>query len=122
MRRVTASANAPPSIAKPTSKSDNVLKLLLRTKGATPVELIAATGWQPHSMRAFLSGLRKKGRTIVREERKGGGYAYRIVGTPGAEPRAMTTSASALDRTSGIYPDGRSSPRTQNGAAPAADA
>ncbi len=56
-----------------------MIKLLLRAKGATPTELIAATDWQPHSLRAFLSGLRKKGREVIREERKGGGYAYRIV-------------------------------------------
>ena len=87
-RRATATVIAPtpapvvpPAVpaAKPTSKSDTVIKLLLRAKGATPTELIAATDWQPHSLRAFLSGLRKKGRSIVREERKGGGFAYRIV-------------------------------------------
>ena len=65
--------------AKPASKSDTVIKLLLRAKGATPAELIAATDWQPHSLRAFLSGLRKKGRAIGREARKGGEFAYRIV-------------------------------------------
>ena len=72
---------APPTspAAKPTTKSDTVIKLLLRGKGATPTELIAATDWQPHSLRAFLSDLRKKGRVIVREARKGGGFAYRIV-------------------------------------------
>ena len=75
-----ASAGSPSAPAtKPTSKSDTVIKLLLRARGATPMELIAATDWQPHSLRAFLSGLRKKGRNIVREERKGGGFAYRIV-------------------------------------------
>lgn len=72
---------APPDapVAKPTSKSDTVIKLLLRAKGATLVELIAATDWQPHSLRAFLSGVRKKGRVIAREARKNGGFAYRIV-------------------------------------------
>lgn len=64
------------------SKSDTVIKLLLRTKGATPLELIAATDWQPHSIRAFLSGLRKNGRSIVREARKNGEFAYRITGGP----------------------------------------
>lgn len=72
---------APPAApaTKPTTKADTVIKLLLRAKGATPVELIAATDWQPHSLRAFLSGVRKKGRVIVREARKTGGFAYRIV-------------------------------------------
>ena len=65
--------------AKPTSKSDTMIRLSLRAKGATLTELIAATDGQPHSLRAFLSGLRKKGQTIVRGERNGGGFAYRIV-------------------------------------------
>ena len=68
--------------AKTASKSDTVIRMLLRAKGATPTELIAATDWQAHSLRAFLSGLRKKGRAVVREERKGGGFAYRIVSAP----------------------------------------
>lgn len=61
------------------SKSDTVKKLLSRKAGATIEELGAATNWQPHSVRAFLSGLRKKGATIEREERRGGAKAYRIV-------------------------------------------
>ena len=69
----------PGATVKPTTKSDTVIKLLLRAKGATPTELIAATDWLPHSLRAFLTGLRKKGRVIVREANKSGGFAYRIV-------------------------------------------
>jgi Protein of unknown function (DUF3489) len=61
------------------SKSDIVKKLLSRKTGATIDELGAATNWQPHSVRAFLSGLRKKGSTITREERRDGAKAYRIV-------------------------------------------
>jgi hypothetical protein len=64
--------STPTPTAPPTSKSDTVIKLLLRSKGATPLELIAATDWQAHSVRAFLSGLRKKGRVLVREARKSG--------------------------------------------------
>lgn len=74
----TAESTSAP-VVRAISKSDTVIKLLLRAKGATPLELIAATNWQPHSVRAFLSGLRKKGRTIVREARKDGEFAYRIV-------------------------------------------
>ena len=81
---------APPRAVKNTTKSDTVIKLLLRAKGATPMELIAATDWQAHSLRAFLSGLRKKGRDVVREERKGGGYAYRIVAAAATAARTPT--------------------------------
>ena len=84
-RRVAAASDAPrSSAAKTATKSDTVIKLLLRAKGATPTELSAATDWQPHSLRAFLSGLRKKGRDVTREERKGGGFAYRIIVAPTA--------------------------------------
>lgn len=89
-RAAKTTAATPPTAAKST-KSDTVIKLLLRAKGATSIELIAATDWQPHSLRAFLSGLRKKGRVIVREERKSGGYAYRIVVAP--SPSATTADS-----------------------------
>ena len=64
------------STAQP--KSVLVTKLLRRGKGATLAELQDATGWQPHSVRAFLSGLRKKGEVLVKEERKSGETAYRV--------------------------------------------
>lgn len=67
-------ANTAPAapLAKSPSKSALVVKLLGRTKGATIAEIGAPTGWQAHSTRAYLSSLRKKGRSIVREQRKTG--------------------------------------------------
>ena len=62
------------------SKSDQVAKLLRRAKGATLTELQDATSWQPHSVRAFLSSLRKKGSEISKEQRKSGDTAYRLAG------------------------------------------
>ena len=55
-----------------------VMKLLRRGKGATLAELQDVTAWQPHSVRAFLSGLRKKGEVLVKEKRKSGDTAYRM--------------------------------------------
>jgi hypothetical protein len=47
--------------ARDGSKTAKVLELLKRPSGVTAKELIRATGWQPHSVRGFLSGtLRKK--------------------------------------------------------------
>lgn len=72
---------APATAAKPgknTSKSEAVIKMLSRGRGATLVEVTDATSWQPHSARAFFSGLRKRGLVLVREERKNGDNAYRI--------------------------------------------
>ena len=39
---------------------------------------MAATGWQEHSIRAALTGLRKTGHTIARERDDGSATYYRI--------------------------------------------
>ncbi|MGE0774572.1 MAG: DUF3489 domain-containing protein [Sphingomonadaceae bacterium] len=59
-------ASAPPT---PTTKIATVLDLLQRTGGATLDEIVDATGWLPHTTRAALTGLRKKGHAIARERR-----------------------------------------------------
>ena len=43
------------------SKRALLLKLLRSNKGATVVQMQKATGWQPHSIRGFLSGPVKNG-------------------------------------------------------------
>jgi len=60
-----------PSDAKPLrqTKAAVVLAMLEREEGATLVELIAATNWLPHTTRAALTGLRKKGHAIDRSKR-----------------------------------------------------
>ena len=65
-----------PKSAKP--KFEIVKRLLSRQNGATAAEISNATGWQAHSVRAYLSGLRKKGSALVREERQNGSKAYRL--------------------------------------------
>ena len=50
------------------SKVDQVITLLSDERGASLDELIAATGWQRHSSRAALTGLRKNGHAITREK------------------------------------------------------
>lgn len=51
------------------STIEQVLILLRRESGATLTELTDATGWLPHSARAVLTGLRKKGYGIERRKR-----------------------------------------------------
>lgn len=51
------------------TKAVQVLALLQRPEGATLDELIEATGWQQHTVRAALTGLRKKGHEVVRSKR-----------------------------------------------------
>lgn len=62
-------AAAPPARPRPGSKIETVLALLGQEEGASPAELIDATGWLPHTMRAALTGLRKKGHGIERGKR-----------------------------------------------------
>ena len=61
-----------------TSKTSAVVALLQRDGGATLPELIAATGWLPHTTRAALTGLRKKGHSVDRGKRDNA-TCYRIV-------------------------------------------
>lgn len=65
--------------AKPVreTKIGKVVSLLQRKQGATLDEMIKTTGWQPHTTRAALTGLKKKGHTIAREQR-GDATCYRI--------------------------------------------
>lgn len=51
------------------SKIDQVIELLQRNHGATLGELTKITGWQPHSVRAVLTALRKKGHAITKSKR-----------------------------------------------------
>ncbi len=44
------------SSAKQATKSDQILALLKRPAGATLTSLKAATGWQAHRVRGFISG------------------------------------------------------------------
>ena len=43
------------------TKNEAVITLLRRDEGATIAQVIEATGWQQHTVRGFLAGLKKKG-------------------------------------------------------------
>ena len=62
----SAAPTAPDVRVKRTTKQDLVLKLLQRDGGAPLAAIIEATDWLPHTARAALTGLRKKGHAIVR--------------------------------------------------------
>ena len=51
------------------TKIGKVIALLEREKGATLDEMVKATGWLPHTTRAALTGLKKKGHSIERDKR-----------------------------------------------------
>ena len=80
--RKAAAAPAPTK----TSKQDQVLTLLRRQNGASIDEIVAATDWQPHSVRGFLSGAvkRRLGIDIVSEKGEDGVRRYVCSASPWA--------------------------------------
>jgi hypothetical protein len=72
-----------PSPAPSVTKSQTIVELLQRPEGCSLGELVAATGWQPHTTRAALTGLKKKGHQLASTKADGGERIYRITA---AEP------------------------------------
>jgi hypothetical protein len=69
---------ARPSPPRDGTKLAQVLELLKRDCGATLEELTAATDWLPHTTRAALTGLRKRGYAVtINRSDKERGSAYR---------------------------------------------
>ena len=67
-------ATTPPAAAEPTRavkpprKLRQLAALVVRDAGATLDQMIAATGWLPHTTRAALTGLKKKGYVITSDK------------------------------------------------------
>ncbi len=67
-----------PATAKPKpSKKARLEAMLSRPRGATQSQLEKALGWQPHSVRAAISQLRKGGADVLLD-RSGKTPTYRI--------------------------------------------
>jgi Protein of unknown function (DUF3489) len=66
--------------ARAGTKNAQVLAMLQDRAGTTIAAIMAATGWQPHSVRGFLAGVvrKKLGLNLV-SERGADGRVYRIV-------------------------------------------
>ena len=65
---IAAESTTPAAAAKAPNKTSMVLDLLRRPEGASIEELVAATGWLPHTTRAALTGLKKKGHALTSEK------------------------------------------------------
>lgn len=72
----------PPPTGRGAGKLDQVKTLLSRKSGATIEQMMQVTNWLPHSTRAVLTGLRKKGFEIERQSAKDKVTTYRIVRAP----------------------------------------
>ncbi len=60
------------------TKAGAILSQLRRPNGATIAHLRKATGWQAHSIRATLTGLRKQGHDVRRGKNAKGVTMYRV--------------------------------------------
>jgi DNA-binding IclR family transcriptional regulator len=65
------------------SKPQQILDLLTRDCGATLAELATLANWLPHSTRAYLTGLRKKGH-VIDSDKVDGVRRYRLSSSPKA--------------------------------------
>ena len=63
------------------SKKALLITLLSSNDGASITALMQATDWQPHTIRAALSGLRKRGFTLDRSQSNGQSH-YRLLSAP----------------------------------------
>jgi len=64
---------------RPGTKQADLIALLQRREGVTVAQMCAKIGWQSHSVRAALTGLRKRGLSINRETNDAGTTVYRTV-------------------------------------------
>lgn len=72
----TAAAASTASSSKPPSKQQQLAALVVRDEGATLDQMVAALGWLPHTTRAALTGLKKKG-YVISSDRVDGVRTYR---------------------------------------------
>lgn len=79
-RKVQPDATSPITAgpAVKVTKRNQLAALLVRDEGATLDQMIAATGWLPHTTRAALTGLRKAGYAID-SDKVDGVRTYRAV-------------------------------------------
>jgi len=62
-----------------TNKKAEVIAMMKRAKGATLAEIMKATGWQPHTVRGFVSILGSKGGEKIESSKNAAGErTYKI--------------------------------------------
>jgi hypothetical protein len=85
------------AIPREGSKLALVIDLLQRSDGATIPNLTEATGWLPHTTRAALTGLRKRGYAVIRERIGAGDSIYRISDGPADMEDCTIPQRDAMD-------------------------
>jgi hypothetical protein len=90
-KRSNSKNHVTPSKRRGMTKHDRVLGLLRTKRGTTIAAISKVTGWQPHSVRAFLRGLLKKklGLTLTSEKTKSGRIYRILVAKPSTSSRSV---------------------------------
>ena len=80
--------------ARTESKKDRLISMLRRDGGTTIAEISASLGWQPHTTRAAITGLRKAGHKVetAKPEDGGSGLIYRIALSASADVTANNSA------------------------------
>jgi hypothetical protein len=73
---------------RPGTRQAQLLDLLRRGEGADIDEMVQFTGWQPHSVRAVLTGFRKRGIEVSRTKEGNGVSVYRAAPPASADGMA----------------------------------
>jgi hypothetical protein len=84
-----AAADASKVAPREGSKLASMMALLRRSEGATIDVLTKATGWLPHTTRAAITGVRKRGYSVVLDRGVEGASVYRL-----SDPQESEAAAS----------------------------
>ena len=80
-RKNSSAPDTAPTAATATTKAARIVALLRQPQGATLQAVMSATGWQPHSVRGFISAqLVKKRKLHVKSFKRAGERVYKIPG------------------------------------------
>ena len=90
-RAAKRNASSPSIKAKPKTKKEQLIVLLSKPSGVRVSLLVERLGWQAHTVRAALSGLRKRGFEIsTSKSAKSGETVYAITGQPASADDVRT--------------------------------
>lgn len=91
---ITSATTETEAPARTASKKDRLISMLRRDGGTTIAEISASLGWQSHTTRAAITGLRKAGHKVetAKPEDGGSGLIYRIAFSAGADVTANNSA------------------------------